>query len=295
MKQKELIEKVESLEKEINYLKEKKQNKIHYLFLQIMEKYTKNQIIVFSTVFLFLFTLFAYAGTVSKTNTFSDGEVVSASKINTNFDTLFTLVNGNLNDDNINSLSSSKITGVINTSILPKPTNPIVFFATDHTFKGDFGGRSGADQICRNNLDNNSVFMFHNSCSNVRALISVDANDEIRDMVANYGVPTDRELRGTNDVRFGTSWDNITSESFLIPMIKATPLQFGGTTAWGGTIAGGALGSKHCTNWTDASSSQEKANLIWPARHVVLSDTNRPFSASTDACTDLRPLICICF
>ena len=87
--------------------------------------------------------------------------------------------------------------------------------------------------------------MFHNNCSNVRALISVDANDEIRDMVANYGVPTDRELRGTNDVRFGTSWDNITSESFLIPMSKATPFQNGGNRAWGGTIADGALSSKH--------------------------------------------------
>ena len=43
MKQKDLLEKLESLEKEINSLKEKKQNKIHYLLLQIMEKYTKCQ------------------------------------------------------------------------------------------------------------------------------------------------------------------------------------------------------------------------------------------------------------
>ena len=53
MKQKELFEKLESLEKEINSLKEKKQNKIHYLLLQIMGKYTKKQIFVFSIVFCF--------------------------------------------------------------------------------------------------------------------------------------------------------------------------------------------------------------------------------------------------
>jgi hypothetical protein len=35
---------------------------------------------------------------------------VSASKINTNFDTLYTLVNGNLDDNNINNISGSKIT-----------------------------------------------------------------------------------------------------------------------------------------------------------------------------------------
>ena len=47
MKQKELIEKLESFEKEINSLKEKKQNKIQYLLLQIMEKYTKNMVLFY--------------------------------------------------------------------------------------------------------------------------------------------------------------------------------------------------------------------------------------------------------
>jgi len=134
MKQKEIIEKLESLEKGINSLKEKKQNKIQYLLLQIMEKYTKKQIFVFSIVFLFLFALFAYAGTVTKTNTFSTGEVVSASKINTNFDTLYTLVNGNLDDNNISSLSSSKITGVLDISSIPK--------LPDTRFPDGFGGTS---------------------------------------------------------------------------------------------------------------------------------------------------------
>lgn len=133
MKQKEIIEKLESLEKEINSLKDKKQNKVHYLLLQIMEKYTKKQIFVFSIVSLFLFALFAYAGTVTKTNTFSTGDVVSASKINTNFDTLFTLVNGNLDDNNISSISSSKITGVLGISSIPK-------LPADIFFPDGFGG-----------------------------------------------------------------------------------------------------------------------------------------------------------
>ena len=131
MKQKELFEKLESLEKEINSLKEKKQNKIHYLLLQIMEKYTKKQIFVFSIVFLFLLTLFAYAGTVTKNYTFSTGEVVSASKINTNFDTLYTLVNGNLDDANIDNISSSKIkSGVFEKARIPKPADSIIMYFT---------------------------------------------------------------------------------------------------------------------------------------------------------------------
>ena len=356
---KEIKDRLDKLE---NELKESK-NEIHSLkssvsltiergIRKLLSRFTRKQLILGSVIALFSISIIGIAGTVTKTYTFSSGDVVSASKINTNFDTLYTLVNGNLDDNNISGISGSKITsgtvassridnldgskitsgtvassridnldgskitsgtvaaaridnldasiitsGVFNTSNLPKPTNSIVFFSTQ-SVTGDFGGRSGGDQICRNNLDNNSVFMFHNNCSNVRALISVDANDEIRDMVANYGDPTDRELRGINDVRFGTSWDNITSESFLIPMIKATPLQLGGFRAWSGTIAGGALGSKHCTNWTDASSSSEKSHLIDPTKHIISSDSNRFFltaDSTTDACTDLRPLICICY
>jgi hypothetical protein len=302
---KEIKDRLDKLE---NELKESK-NEIHSLkssvslriergIGKLLSRFTRKQLILGFVIALFSISIIGIAGTVTKTYTFSSGDVVSASKINSNFDTLFTLVNGNLDGSNISGISVSKITGTLDNSSLPKPADSIVFFSTHQVFKGDFGGRSEADQICRNNLDNNSVFMFHNSCSNVRALISVNADDEIRDMVANYGVPTDRELRGINDVRFGTSWDNVTSESFLIPMSKATPLQLGGNRAWSGTIAGGALGSKHCTNWTDASDSNEKSHLLDPTKHIISSDSNRFFltaDSTTDACTDLRPLICICY
>jgi len=43
----------------------------------------------------------SYAGTVSKTYTFVDGTTASAAEVNTDFDTLYTLVNGNLDNDNV--------------------------------------------------------------------------------------------------------------------------------------------------------------------------------------------------
>ena len=42
-------------------------------------------------------------GLVSKPNTFSAGEVIIASEHNDNFDTLYTLVNGNLSTSNLSS------------------------------------------------------------------------------------------------------------------------------------------------------------------------------------------------
>ena len=50
---------------------------------------------------------------VAKTYVFSDGQVVSASQHNTNFDTLYTVVNGNLDSANFKSgagIEESKIT-----------------------------------------------------------------------------------------------------------------------------------------------------------------------------------------
>ena len=151
----------------------------------------------------------------------------SASKINTNFDTLYTLVNGNLDDNNISGISASKITsgtidgaridnvsasvitGTLDNSSIPKPADSIVLFATPQ-YNGNLGGRSGADQICKDNLDNETITMFNNSCSNVRAVITVSSSDEIRDMASNYGVPTNKKIRGTNGVLFANSWDNVT-------------------------------------------------------------------------------------
>jgi hypothetical protein len=392
---KEIKDRLDKLE---NELKESK-NEIHSLkssvsltiergIRKLLSRFTRKQLILGSVITLFSISIIGIAGTVTKTYTFSSGDVVSSSKINTNFDALYTLVNGNLDDNNISGISGSKITsgtvaasrldnmsgskittgtvaaaridnldgskitsgtvaaaridnldgskitsgtvassridnldgskitsgtiassripnlnasiitsGVFNTSNLPKPTNSIVFFSTQ-SVTGDFGGRSGGDQICRNNLDNNSVFMFHNNCSNVRALISVDANDEIRDMVANYGVPTGRDLRGTNDIKFGTSWDNITSESFLVPMSNAV-LPFGGSRAWGGTTTGGALSSQHCTNFTDASGgSGGKSHLLDPTKKIASSPNNGLYLAggnTEDWCQSPLPLICICF
>ena len=111
------------LDKLENELKESK-NEIHSLkssvsltiergIGKLLSRFTRKQLILGSVIALFLISIIGIAGTVTKTYTFSSGDVVSASKINTNFDTLFTLVNGNLDDNNISSISASKITDTV--------------------------------------------------------------------------------------------------------------------------------------------------------------------------------------
>ena len=338
---KEIKDRLDKLESE---LKESK-NEIHNLkssasFIiergvrKLLSRFSRKQIIIGSVIALFSISIIGIAATVTKTHTFSSGEVVSASKFNTNFDTLFTLVNGNLDDNNISGISGSKITsgtvaaaridnldgskitsgtvaaaridnlsasmitsGVFDNSTIPKPADSIVFFATPEV-TGNLGGRSGADQLCKDNFDNNSVLMFYNNCSNVRAFISVDSNDEIRDMPSNYGVPTNRDLRGNADLKFGTSWDNITSESFLYPISKAI-LGMGSSNAWGGTDTGGALSTHHCTNFTDASGgSGGKSHVLDLTKIIPTSPTNGLYKSGAntqDWCHSPIPLICICY
>jgi hypothetical protein len=61
-----------------------------------------------------------YAATVSKPFTFADGNIISAAEVNSTFDTLYNLVNGNLNDDNISGISGTKINaGEVNAARLP--------------------------------------------------------------------------------------------------------------------------------------------------------------------------------
>jgi len=66
-------------------------------------------IVVIGSVVCLLLT----AGTVSKPNTFAAGTAISASEVNANFDTLYNLVNGNIDSANLSSDANSidKITG----------------------------------------------------------------------------------------------------------------------------------------------------------------------------------------
>ena len=67
-------------------------------------------------------------GLVSKTKTFSSGETIQAADHNSNFDTLYTLVNGNIENANIKSSA-----GIVESKI--------TFSATGHAHAGGADGK----------------------------------------------------------------------------------------------------------------------------------------------------------
>jgi hypothetical protein len=254
---------------------------------------------------LFLISIIGIAGTVTKTYTFSSGDVVSASKINTNFDNLYTLVNGNLDDSNISGISGSKITsgtvaaaridnlsasiitsGVFDNSTIPKPADSIVLYTTlkGQISNGNLGGRSGADQLCIESRDKSVMYLINNSCSNVRALISISSSDQIKDFVSLYNVPTNKYVR--NDLgRFITdNFSNLltfSGDSLPLGLIGIT---FTGQMVFTGSDVDGTSNSENCSGYTSTSGNSRVATL------------NTGFLGGTNtSCNGTAPIMCICY
>ena len=326
---KEIKDRLDKLE---NELKESK-NEIHNLkssvslkiergIRKLLSRFTRKQIILGSVIALFSISIIGIAGTVTKTYTFSSGDVVSASKINTNFDTLYTLVNGNLDDSNISGSSGSKITsgtvaaaridnlsasiitsGVFDNSTIPKPANHITIFTrkTSTTQNGNMGGRTGVDNICKNIIDTELINMFNNSCTNIRAFISVSSTDEIRDFPTIYSVPTNVKVRSENGRLIANNWSGLLASSsggdptgILGTLYGLTGFHGGEESVtkyyWTGSNSDGSEAA-NCNGWTTGSNtSSGKVGEIGFINDRVYQRTNVACDAALP-----QPLFCICF
>ena len=325
---KEIKDRLDKLE---NELKESK-NEIHSLkssvsltiergIRKLLSRFTRKQIILGSVIALSSISIIGIAGTVTKTYTFSSGDVVSASKINTNFDTLYTLVNGNLDDSNISGISGSKITsgtidgaridnvsasvitGTLDNSSIPKPANHITIFTrkTSTTQNGNMGGRTGVDNICKSIIDTELINMFNNSCTNIRAFISVSSTDEIRDFPTIYSVPTNVKVRSENGRLIANNWSGLLASNsggdptgILGTLYGLTGFHGGEESVtkyyWTGSNSDGSEAT-NCNGWTTGSNtSSGKVGEIGFINERVYQRTNVACDSALP-----QPLFCICF
>ena len=322
---KEIKDRLDKLE---NELKESK-NEIHSLkssvsltiergIRKLLSRFTRKQLILGSVITLFSISIIAIAGTVTKTYTFSSGDVVSASKINTNFDNLYTLVNGNLDDSNISGISGSKITsgtiaaaridnlsgsmitsGTVAAARIDNVSSTAINYEgififntytgnTGHfasspgpsTFQGDLGGRSGADTICSNWKFKVSKNL--STCNNVRALISISSSDEVRDMPTNYSVPSDKPVFNENGHIIADNLTHLVSGNNLYSrIIPGTTVNY---SYWTGTSAGGALNSNNCNGFSSGGANgqtHESENYYFKGTNVL-------------SCSSSAYLLCMC-
>ncbi len=145
------------------------------------------------------------------------------------------------------------------------------------------GGRAGADTKCQTASNKPAGY------GNYRALISVSDADEIRDMPANYGIPTSYTLRSSTGNLIANNWADLLDGS-IYNALGATGVYVSGPYEWwSGSTSGGALNSNfHCASWTSTSS---------PGGFYGRVDYNNSYwiSVNYGSCAAAANLMCIAF
>ena len=106
------------------------------------------------------------------------------------------------------------------------------------------GGRTGADTLCQGAGNKPAGY------SSYRAFISVSATDEIRDMPANYGVPTSYAVRSPNNTLIANNWADLLDGTLPTSLTGAGVYVSGPNEWWSGSLPDGSLdGVNQCGSW----------------------------------------------
>lgn len=149
------------------------------------------------------------------------------------------------------------------------------------TTDGNIGGRAGADTFCEADSNNPRV-----AGSQTRAFLSVDANDEIRDMPENYNLPTDETIfRVDGTTQIATDFAALLNTD-TTPLINSIG---GATSAFAGSLSNGSFVGPGCNSWTSNSAS-------FGGRTGTSNATNQRYiSGGATVCSVAVPLYCISY
>jgi hypothetical protein len=167
----------------------------------------------------------------------------------------------------------------------PVPITHLVLFDAG-VYDGNLGGRAGADAICQASANRPAGY------ANVRAFLTVNAGDEIRDMPANYGIPTNLPIVGPNDTQLAPNWAGLLDGNIDATLNAAG---IGGTYWWSGSNTDGslgtALGADSCAGWTTNAGNTTAGNVT-QANGQWLDDD---LGAGYFACSNNFRVLCIAF
>ena len=108
------------------------------------------------------------------------------------------------------------------------------------------GGRAGADTLCATAVSGYPGL----PTTHVKAMITVDADDEIRDMPLIYAVPKDRQIVGPTGLSIAADWADLVDGSIERPLAEAQVLD--SASYWySGSTAFGTLAPTTCSGWTN--------------------------------------------
>ena len=145
--------------------------------------------------------------------------------------------------------------GQVKLSLPPEPY--LVIYLSTVTHNGNFGGRPGLDNFCLQYKPSN----LPSNCANCHAFISVNENDEIRDMPENYGYNRNWNIYWWNRTQGKlymafSKWADMPENWVTAPWAGLGGDYNGTYVVWTGTDYGLSLGSGNCKGWTHAGSEK---------------------------------------
>ena len=155
----------------------------------------------------------------------------------------------------------------------------VYIFSDSTTISGNLGGRSGANSICQSLY--NSSFSGDFPAVKVKALISVNAGDQVKDLLPSnwWDIPVVGIHVSTKaETLLKSSWGELWSS----PGILATLQTAAGLTTphWTGSDSTGLVGTETCLGWTSGSNidigytgSQNGTGTNWMYQNNVSCDT----------------------
>lgn len=135
-----------------------------------------------------------------------------------------------------------------------------ILYVSSTTHNGDFDTNNDGD--ARPELDAFcSTYKPSNlQCNNIHAFISVNGNDEIKDMPANYGYNPYRPVYWYGGskllTKMATTWTDFLDSSILTTQVFGTG---NGSNVFTGTYFTGFL-TEHCNYWTDTTGTGRYGN-----------------------------------
>jgi len=141
--------------------------------------------------------------------------------------------------------------------------------------------RSNTENICRTNTP-----VIIDQTYSVHALLSIDTDNEIRDMPSLFGFPTDVPIkRADKTTLIADDWDALlnTSNDILLTNIDNST-EF----VWTGSNSDGSLKMFNCSNWTSSSS-------VFGRIGVPMYQDESFLDADDDICSTNNGLYCLAY
>ena len=159
----------------------------------------------------------------------------------------------------------------------------VIFFSTSSSYTGNLGGRSGADQFCQTEYNTNFTNL---NKTNIRAVLSVDANDTIASMPANYGLPGNVPVKGSTGLIIADTWTGLLNAGVVPLKITMSGAGAAASDYWTGADITGGFSADHCMNWASSDG-------IYNGTPGLASSTNTGWISSTVyQCTNSNKVLC---